>query len=118
MQNYVDLACAAFRSGSGLGGLIDDSSPMHRIDELIGEVRLRSSQRLIFGETVTRKELTARTIHFAGLRPEKTLVHIDCSALASTPIESGLFERGTSTFLGADNSRFVLFQTSSSGCAL
>ena len=67
-----------------LSGLIGESAPMCRLYELIGKISQSNSPVLLLGETGTGKELVARAIHFTGLRCEKALVPIDCSALTPT----------------------------------
>jgi transcriptional regulator with PAS, ATPase and Fis domain len=115
MENYTNLSRTALSSQAGFGGLIGESAPMHRLYELIGKVSQRTSPVLLLGETGTGKELVARAIHFTGLRGEKALVPVDCSALTPTLIESELFGHVKGAFTGADQSKRGLLQTANGG---
>jgi transcriptional regulator with PAS, ATPase and Fis domain len=100
---------------SKFGGLVGDSAPMHRLQELIAKVSQSSSPVLLLGETGTGKELVARAIHFTGLRREKTLVPVDCSALTPTLVESELFGHAKGAFTGADHTKEGLLQAAHQG---
>jgi two-component system response regulator HydG len=88
---------------------------MHHLYELIAKVSQSSSPALLIGETGTGKELVARAIHFTGLRREKALVPVDCSALSPTLIETELFGHVRGAFTGADQSKRGLLQTANEG---
>jgi two-component system response regulator HydG len=88
---------------------------MHRLYELIEKISLGTSSVLLLGETGTGKELVARCIHFMGLRGNKALVPIDCSALTPTLVESELFGHVKGAFTGADQLKRGLLQTASGG---
>jgi transcriptional regulator with GAF, ATPase, and Fis domain len=57
----------------------------------------------------------ARAIHFSGLRREKTLVPVVCSALTPTLVESELFGHVKGAFTGADQPKRGLLQTAHEG---
>jgi transcriptional regulator with PAS, ATPase and Fis domain len=115
MEEHANLWRAALSSEPGFDGLIGESAPMRRLYELIGKVSQTTSPVLLIGETGTGKELVARAIHFTGLRREKALVPVDCSALTPTLVESELFGYIKGAFTGADNSKRGLLQTASEG---
>jgi transcriptional regulator with PAS, ATPase and Fis domain len=115
MEDHANLSRAALPSQDRYGGLIGESAPMHGLYELIGRVSQSNSPVLLLGETGTGKELVARAIHFTGLRRDKALVPIDCSALTPTLVESELFGHVKGAFTGADHSTFGLFQTANEG---
>jgi transcriptional regulator with PAS, ATPase and Fis domain len=115
MEDPANPSRAALSNKPGFGGLIGDSAPMHRLFELIGKVSHSCSPVLLLGETGTGKELVARAIHFTGLRCEKTLVPVDCSALTPTLVESELFGHVKGAFTGADHSKLGLLQTANEG---
>jgi len=115
MEDHANLSRAALSSQAGFGGLIGESAPMHRLYELIGKISQSTSPALLLGETGTGKELVARAIHFMGLRRDKALVPIDCSALSPTLIETELFGHAKGAFTGADQSKRGLLQTANEG---
>src|SRR3984893_19208903 len=115
MEDHANLSRAALSSQAGFGGLIGESGPMHRLYELIAKVSQSTSPALLIGETGTGKELVARAIHFMGLRREKALVPIDCSALTPALVESELFGYVKGAFTGADQSKRGLLQTANEG---
>ncbi len=118
MEDHANLSRAALSREAGFGGVIGESSPMHRLYELIGKVSQCTSPVLVTGETGTGKELVARAIHFTGPRREKALVPVDCSALTPTLAESELFGHVKGAFTGADRSRRGLLQTANEGTIL
>ena len=115
MEDHANLSRAALSSQAGFGGLIGESAPMQRLYELIAKVSQSTSPALLIGETGTGKELVARAIHFMGLRREKALVPIDCSALTPALVESELFGYVKGAFTGADQSKRGLLQTANEG---
>jgi len=88
---------------------------MHRLYELIEKASRSASPVLLIGETGTGKELVARAIHFTGLRREKALVPVDCSALTPTLVESELFGHVRGAFTGADRSKPGLLRAANEG---
>src|SRR5262249_49428412 len=56
---------------------------------------------MIGGETGAGKELVAEEIHARSARADRTLVKVNCAALAPTLIESGLFGREKGAYTGA-----------------
>jgi transcriptional regulator with PAS, ATPase and Fis domain len=98
-----------------LDELIGNSAPMRLLSELIGKVSQSNSPVLLLGETGTGKEVVARAIHSTGLRREKVLVPVDCSALTPTLVESELFGHLRGAFTGADRAKRGLLQTANGG---
>jgi transcriptional regulator with PAS, ATPase and Fis domain len=115
MGNHAYLSRAALSSQVGFGGLIGESGPMKQLYELIAKASQGISPVLLLGETGTGKELVARAIHFTGLRRQKALIPIDCSALTPTLVESELFGHVRGAFTGADHSKRGLFETANEG---
>jgi len=115
MEDLANLSRAALLSEPTFGGLIGESAPMRRLYELIGKVSQSTSPVLLLGETGTGKELVARAIHFTGLRREKALVPVDCSALTPTLVESELFGHVKGAFTGAHLSKRGLLQAANEG---
>ena len=114
-DHHANLSRAALSSQAGVGGLIGQSAPMRLLYDLIGKVSQSTSPVLLIGDTGTGKELMARAIHFTGLRCEKALVPVDCSALTPTLVESELFGHVKGAFTGADHSKPGLFHTANEG---
>jgi len=114
-DHHANLSRAALSSQAGVGGLIGQSAPMQLLYDLIGKVSQSTSPVLVIGDTGTGKELVARAIHFMGLRREKALVPVDCSALTPTLVESELFGHVKGAFTGADHSKEGLLQAANEG---
>ena len=72
---------------------------MAALEPRIRAAALRDANLLITGETGVGKGRVARRIHALGPRGERPFVHVDCTALAPTLVESELFghERGAFT---------------------
>jgi DNA-binding NtrC family response regulator len=118
MEDHATHSREGSPSQAGFGGLIGESSPMHRLYKLIGKVSQCTSPVLVTGETGTGKELVARAIHFAGARRGKALVPVDCSALTPTLAESELFGHVKGAFTGADRPKRGLLQAADEGTVL
>ena len=114
MEGHANLSRAAL-SSHDFGALIGQSAPMYLLYELIGKVSQSTSPVLVIGDTGTGKELVVRAIHSGGLRREKALVPVDCSALTPTLVESELFGHVKGAFTGADHSKRGLLQAANEG---
>src|SRR3990172_7950012 len=76
----------------GLGSLIGDSEPMHRVKQLVRKVASSpGSTVLLTGESCTGKDLVAKVIHYLGSRAARPFLNITCSALPEALLESELF---------------------------
>ena len=115
MEDHANLSRAVMSCELGFAGLIGKSVQMLRLYELIEKVSQSTSPVLLLGDTGTGKELVARSIHFNGLRREKALVPVDCSALTPTLVESELFGYVKGAFTGADHSKPGLLQAANEG---
>lgn len=88
-------------AGYSFCGMLGCSSLM---SDLFRRVRLASETEypvLIWGETGTGKELTARAIHALSRHLHKALIIIDCSAIPDNLLESELFGHEKGAFTGA-----------------
>jgi two-component system, NtrC family, response regulator len=83
MEGHANLSRTVPRSQARFDELIGQSAPMSLLYEMIAQVSQSISPVLVIGQTGTGKELVAQAIRFKGLRREKALVPVDCSALTS-----------------------------------
>ena len=74
---------------------------MQRLLSLIERVAPTDAPVLIMGETGVGKELVAEEIHARSARVDRTLVKVNCAALAPTLIEAELFGREKGAYTGA-----------------
>jgi len=81
--------------------IIGESQPIKNVLAQIEQVAPTNTTVLITGETGTGKELIARRIHELSLRGDKTMIKINCAAMAPTLIEAELFGRGKGAYTGA-----------------
>lgn len=70
---------------------------------------------LLQGETGTGKEMFAQAIHYYGLRKNKPLVAINCSAIPKDILESEMFGYKAGAFTGANKNKKGLFEEAHSG---
>src|SRR5688500_186254 len=84
--------------------LIGRSQAMQQLREMIARVARSQAPVHIFGESGTGKELVARLIHESGARSEGPFVPVNCGAVPTELMESGLFghKRGSVTGVVAD----------------
>jgi DNA-binding NtrC family response regulator len=107
----------ARRSISELPGqrLIGESPAIRRVRRELRAVSALDSTVLITGETGTGKGLAARLLHELSLRSRRAYVHLDCSGLAGSLIESELFGHERGAFTGAVASRIGRFEAAAGG---
>jgi DNA-binding NtrC family response regulator len=70
---------------------------------------------MILGESGTGKEVTARFIHTQSRRKDGPFVHVDCSAMPGSLIESELFGYERGAFTGAERTKKGLIESADGG---
>ena len=96
-------------------GLLGNSKPMERVNEVIRKVAGVSTTVLVTGESGTGKEVVARAIHRLSPRAAKPFVAFSPSALAESLIEDELFGHEKGAFTGAAQSRRGRFEEARGG---
>ena len=99
----------------GAEELVGRSSQMDKVREEIAAAARSSSTVLITGETGVGKSIVAREIHRRSDRRKERFVHVDCTALASSVIESELFGHERGAYTGAVGSRQGRFELAADG---
>jgi DNA-binding NtrC family response regulator len=97
------------------GHVIGKSAAMREVYKSVGAVSVTRASVLLVGESGTGKELVARAIHYASADRDKPFVAVNCSAFASTLIESELFGHARGAFTGAVGEKAGRFELAGSG---
>ncbi len=105
----------AYEDGARGRHMIGTSEEMNQVLSLIDRVAPSDATVLIMGESGTGKELAAQEIHAKSKRCDKSLVSIDCSALAPGLLESELFGHVKGSFTGAAVTKPGLFEVADQG---
>jgi transcriptional regulator with GAF, ATPase, and Fis domain len=95
---------------AGVLQLVGQSPSIQRVLSLVERVAPTDAPVLILGETGVGKELVADEIHARSARANRTLVKVNCAALAPTLIEAELFGREKGAFTGALNRQIGRFE--------
>lgn len=97
------------------GSIIGKNYKMQAIYDLIQKVAPTEARVFITGETGVGKELVAKAIHFNSNRKDKTLVGINCGALAESLLETELFGHEKGAFTGAIQTKKGKFEHAQGG---
>lgn len=97
-----------------LADIIGEAECMRDIRKRLEKIVDLESPVLLFGETGTGKEMTARAIHNSGRRQKGSFVYVNCSALPENLFESILFGVKRGSFTDAAE-RDGLFMTANHG---
>lgn len=97
--------------------IIGESPPMKDVFNQMNRVAPANVPVLIRGETGTGKDLVARTIHEISHRAGAPLVHLDCSSIPETLLESELFGIADGIATGVE-SRVGLMEYANGGTIL
>jgi two-component system, NtrC family, response regulator AtoC len=98
-----------------LGGIVGSSSKIQEALRMVSWLKDSLATVLIVGESGTGKELVARAVHFRGRLAQMPFVAVDCGALASLPMNGGLFGPETSAPAGALKSKTDSIHAANSG---
>ena len=115
LEQKYDLAQRALAQEYEGCTMIGDDPRTRGILQLIQQVGPTPTTTLIRGESGTGKELTARAIHQASLRSDKSLVTVNCTTLSDIRLESELFGHKKGAFNGATTDRTGLFEAANGG---
>lgn len=100
---------------ASFGELYGASLPMRRLFATLDRVCASEANVLIEGASGTGKELVATEIVRRGPRSRKPFVIVDCSAIASSVLESELFGHVRGAFTGAERDRVGAFEAAQAG---
>jgi len=98
------------RSTAGAPQLVGQGPAMQQVLSLVERVAPTDAPVLLLGETGVGKELVAEEIHARSARAQRTLVKVNCAALAPTLIEGELFGREKGAYTGALNRQIGRFE--------
>ncbi len=98
--------------------IIGKSKKMQEIYRTLEDLVNTDTTVLITGESGTGKELVAKALHYAGIRANKPLVKVNCSALAENLLESELFGHVKGAFTGAIRDKKGRFELANGGSIL
>ena len=95
--------------------IIGSTPRMQEVFRLMERVSNADSPVLVEGEPGTGKELTAKAIHFNGLRKDRPFVSQSCNALDDAMLESALFGHAKGAFPGATRDKRGLIELADTG---
>ncbi len=98
--------------------IVGSSGKMQEIYELVEDLADSNTTVLITGESGTGKELVANALHYGGIRSQKPLVKVNCSALSDSLLESELFGHIKGAFTGAVEDKVGRFEMADGGSIL
>ena len=97
------------------GPLVGKSPAMQRVYELIVSAATSGVNAFVVGESGTRKELIARTIHQVSMRKNHPFVPVNCASIPETLFEREFFGHRKGAFTGADRDKPGLFDRAHQG---
>lgn len=109
------MRCERLKNDQGFGGIIGRTAEMEKLYRLVAKAAQSSHPVLILGESGTRKEMIARSIHYSGPWRDKPFIPVDCGSLVPTLIESELFGHTKGAFTGANHAKEGLLATGQGG---
>src|SRR5450432_19802 len=103
------------KSKQGFGGIVGRAPEMEKLYRIIAKAANSIHPVLILGESVTGKEMVARSIHYSGPFRDKPFIPVDCGSLVPTLIESELFGYVKGAFTGANQAKDGLMAMAEGG---
>jgi DNA-binding NtrC family response regulator len=104
------------RKSFSVENIVSDSPAMKEVVQLIRRVALsEASTILLTGESGVGKGLIARALHFEGRDWERPFMHITCTAIPETLLESELFGHEKGAFTDARSQKKGLFELADNG---
>jgi len=101
---------------SGVSSIVAESQAMREVLRLVSRIaQSEATTILLLGETGVGKGVIARTLHAEGLAAERPFMHITCTALAETLLESELFGHEKGAFTDARTQKKGLFELADRG---
>jgi len=114
-QQEIESLRKSCHLDDGFHGMLGQSPSMQQLFELIENVSQTEAPVLIYGQSGTGKELTARAIHETSLRSNKPFIKVNCAALNENLLESELFGHEKGAYTGADRTRIGRFEAAHEG---
>ena len=94
--------------------ITQDSTLMKQIEEIC-QINLKSRSLLITGETGVGKSLIGEILHEQTYDKSKPFIHLNCSEISETLIESELFGHKKGSFTGANENKIGKLELANGG---
>jgi len=115
LKDLVDSLLAREGKEAESPRLLEQTSAMRAIREIIDQVADTNATVMIRGESGVGKDLVARAIHAASPRREHPFVKVNCAALPAELLESELFGHEKGAFTGAYRRKLGKFEFANTG---
>src|SRR5688572_20132227 len=102
-------------AAAGWNGIVGQSPPVRKMNEMIDRVAASDATVLVTGESGTGKELVAKALHALSPRASEPFVAINCAAMPAPLLESELFGHLRGAFTDAKRTRSGLFAQAGNG---
>jgi len=99
----------------GLGTILGVSDAMQKIYTLLLQIQEKDVITILYGDSGTGKNLTAKFMHDTSKRSKKPLISVNCPAIPSELLESELFGHEKGSFTGADEKKDGKFLVANGG---
>ena len=99
----------------GLGTILGVSDSMQKIYTLLLQIQEQDVITMLYGESGTGTNLTAKFMHDTSKRSKKPLISVNCPAIPSELLESELFGHEKGSFTGADERKDGKFLIANGG---